>query len=88
MDIGLWSFLTISSPFVMVMLVTAIWTEHKKNMKKLENERLQIQQANVQNEVSDAVSREIKEIVNRIEVLEAIVTDRKYELDEKITRLK
>jgi hypothetical protein len=57
-------------------------------MKKLENEKLEIQQANVQHEVSDAVGREIKEILARIEVLEAIVTDRKFDLSEKITRLK
>ena len=72
----------------MLMLIIAIWTEHKKNMKKLENEKLEIQQANVQHEVSDAVGREIKEILARIEVLEAIVTDRKFDLSEKITRLK
>lgn len=57
-------------------------------MKKLESEKLEIQQANVQHEVSDAVGREIKEILGRIEVLEAIVTDRKFDLSEKITRLK
>jgi len=85
---GLWGFLALSTPFVMLMLITAIWTEHKKNMKKLENEKLEIQQANVQHEVSDAVGREIKEILGRIEVLEAIVTDRKFDLSEKITRLK
>ena len=85
---GLWGFLALSTPFVMLMLITAIWTEHKKNMKKLENEKLEIQQANVQHEVSDAVGREIKEILVRIEVLEAIVTDRKFDLSEKITRLK
>ena len=88
MEFGLWGFLGFSTPFVMLMLITAIWAEHKKNMKKLENEQLEIQQANVQNEVSDAVQREIKEILNRIEVLEAIVTDRNYELGEKIKRLK
>ena len=85
---GLWSFLALSTPFVMLMLIVAIWAEHKKNMKKLDNERLEIQEANVQNEVSDAVSRELKQIIHRIEVLEAIVTDRNFDLDEKITRLK
>jgi hypothetical protein len=85
---GLWGFLALSTSFVMLMLIIAIWTEHKKNMKKLENEKLEIQQANVQHEVSDAVGREIKEILARIEVLEAIVTDRKFDLSEKITRLK
>jgi hypothetical protein len=72
----------------MVMIIVAIYTEHKKNMKKLDNKNLEIRQANVQHEVSDAVNREIKEILSRIEVLEAIVTDRKFDLSEKITRLK
>jgi hypothetical protein len=60
----------------------------QKNMKKLENEKLGIQQANVQHEVSYAVGRKIKKILGRIEVLEAIVTDRKFDLSEKINRLK
>ncbi len=85
---GFWAFLAFATPFVMVMTIVGIYTEHKKNMKKLENKNLEIRQANVQHEVSDAVSREIKEILSRIEVLEAIVTDRKFDLSEKITRLK
>ena len=83
-----WGFLAFATPFVMVMIIVAIYTEHKKNMKKLDNKNLEIRQANVQHEVSDAVNREIKEILSRIEVLEAIVTDRKFDLSEKITRLK
>jgi len=27
---GLWGFLAFSTPFVMLMLIIAIWTEHKK----------------------------------------------------------
>ncbi len=27
---GLWGFLALSTPFVMLMLIIAIWTEHKK----------------------------------------------------------
>lgn len=85
---GFWSFLAFATPFVMIMTIVGIYTEHKKNMKKLENKNLEIRQANVQHEVSDAVNREIREILSRIEVLEAIVTDRKFDLSEKITRLK
>ncbi len=83
----LWGFLAIATPFVMCMIITAVYTEHKKQIKKLDNETLKIQQTNVQNEVSDAVKREIEQILNRIEVLETIVTDRNYDLNEKITRL-
>ncbi|HAU24798.1 MAG TPA: hypothetical protein DCX09_08995 [Gammaproteobacteria bacterium] len=60
----------------------------QKKHEETRYEKLEIQQANVQHEVSDAVGREIKEILARIEVLEAIVTDRKFDLSEKITRLK
>ena len=37
---GLWGFLALSTPFVMLMLmlIIAIWIKHKK-MKKLENEK-------------------------------------------------
>lgn len=28
---GLWGFLALSTPFVMLMLIIAIWTEHKKH---------------------------------------------------------
>ncbi|NKB32699.1 MAG: hypothetical protein GKR91_06340 [Pseudomonadales bacterium] len=84
----LWGFLAVAVPFIMSMIITAIFTEHRKSMKMLEIENQKVQQTNVQNEVSDAVKREIGEILKRIETLEAIVTDRKYQLDEKITRLK
>jgi hypothetical protein len=42
---------------------------------------------NFKAEVEDAVNRHLKEQSNRIQVVEAIVSAKKYELNEKITSL-
>jgi len=86
-SISLWGFLALSTPFVMTMVIVAIFTDHRQKMKKLQIEALKVQEANLHNEVNDAVERDLSKVLSRIEVLEAIVTDKKYDLDEKITRL-
>jgi hypothetical protein len=57
-------------------------------MKTLEVEALKIQKANLKSEVEEAVNNRIGDLQGRIEVIEAIVSDKNYELNEKITRLK
>ena len=84
----LFTFLSIAVTSVMVMLIVAISLGHREKIKKLEVEGLQIQKSNLQNEVNDAVERQLRDTISRIEVLEAIVTDKNYELNEKIHRLK
>lgn len=88
MYINLWVFLTagviLGVPFLMVVVVNA----HKTKLKELEIEALKIKKANIEAEVEAAVNKKLGDQLNRIEVLEAIVTDSNYELNEKITRLK
>jgi hypothetical protein len=47
-------------------------------------EAFKVTNLNIKAEVEDAVSRHLKIQNERIEVLEAIVTDKKYELNENI----
>lgn len=72
----------------MMLAITGMSLAHVKSLKKMELEKYKAQQANLQEEVEKAVGREFKKLKQRVEVLEAIVTDKNYELSEKITQLK
>jgi hypothetical protein len=48
---------------------------------------LRLEKANLETEVAAAVNKTLGDQLSRIEVLEAIVTDKNYNLNEKITRL-
>lgn len=88
MNIDLWGFLTVTVLAGIGFLVTIIVATNKRKMKELEVEALTVQNVNLKNAVEDAVLRHIKDQNARIEVLEAIVTDKKYDLNEKITNLR
>ena len=88
MTVDLWVFLSVGALAMGAFLTAVVITGHKRKMKELEIEALKIQKANLQAEVEKAVSLRLGDQLNRIEVLEAIVTDKNYELSEKITRLK
>lgn len=85
---NLWVFLTsviaLGVPFLIVIVVTI----HKRKLKELEIEALKIEKINLQAEVESAVNKKLGDQLNRIEILEAIVTDKNYDLNEKITKLK
>ena len=85
---NLWMFLIITMLVTGGFLYVVITTAHKSKMKQLEVEALKIQKSNLQAEVEDAVDRKLKDQLSRIEILEAVVTDKNYELNEKISRLK
>lgn len=88
MQANLWMFLTVGTIFGVSLAMYAVYLSHKRESKKLEIEALKVRQANVTTEVEDAVARNMGDLKSRIEVLEAIVTDNKYQLNEKISRLK
>ena len=88
MYFGFWMFLTIGALACIPIAIIASVQTHKRKMKQLEIEALRIKQLNIKNEVEDAVERQLADQKSRIEVLEAIVTDNKYQLNEKIKRLK
>jgi hypothetical protein len=60
---------------------------NKRKIKELEIEVLKVKSINIKTEVEDEVSRQLKSQNDRIEVLEAIVTDKKYDLNESINNL-
>ncbi len=80
-------FLSISSIALVVFLIVLIYFSHRQKSQELELEALKVRESNLQQDVEDEVARQLKDATSRIEVLEAIVTDKKYELTEKITRL-
>lgn len=88
MEINLWFFLTVTTVFVTLFLIILVTNINKNKMKTLEVEALKIQKANLKSEVEEAVNNRIGDLQGRIEVIEAIVSDKNYELNEKITRLK
>jgi len=60
--------------------MVATWTSHKKEMAKANANLNDSEKQNMQNELASVKSR--------LEVLEAIVTDKKYQLAQEITELK
>ncbi|MGJ8691305.1 MAG: hypothetical protein ACSHW0_02350 [Thalassotalea sp.] len=88
MEINLWVFLTSGVIFGVPLVIVAALLGNKTKMKMLEIEALKIQKANLTAEVEDAVDRKLAAQLTRIEILEAIVTDKNYELNDKISKLK
>ena len=88
MVINLWFFLTVTIVFSVLLIIVLANLVSKRKVKELELEALKVKHLNLQEEVEAAVSRHMKEQMHRIQVLEAIVTDNKYELNQNITALK
>ncbi|WP_235594769.1 hypothetical protein [Paraglaciecola hydrolytica] len=66
--------------FVLPIVVIGTWTSHKKDMAKLNASLNSSEKTNVLNELAAVKSR--------LEVLEAIVTDKKYQLSQEISDLR
>ena len=79
MDEGMIFVLTILFLFVLPIVFVGIWTSHKKDMLKLNGQLSTSEKANYENEIAS--------IKKRLEVLEAIVTDKRYQLDSEIADL-
>jgi len=66
--------------FVLPIVIIGIATGHRKEMTKL---KLQLGDTQAQNVVN-----ELEAVKSRLEVLEAIVTDKKYQLNAELDELK
>jgi hypothetical protein len=77
MNIDLWVFLSIAVIFLTIL----VFSTNKNKIKELEVEALKLEKANVETEVAAAVNKILGDQLSRIEVLEAIVTDKNYLLD-------
>ena len=66
--------------FVLPIVMVGTWTSHKKEMAKANTNLNNSEKQNMQNELAAVKSR--------LEVLEAIVTDKKYQLNQEISKLK
>lgn len=84
---NLWLFLTISVIAGVGALVVMVLSGSRNKLKALEIEALNAKNVTIKQEVEEAVKRHVKQQNERIEVLEAIVTDKKYDLNEKLKDL-
>ena len=66
--------------FVLPIVIIGVWTSHKKEMTKLN--------VSLNDSEKDNMKNELAAVKTRLEVLEAIVTDKKYQLHQEITELK
>lgn len=88
MEINLWVFLSVTIIFGTTFLTILAVVINKRKLKELEVEALKVKHIHLKQEVEEEVSRQLKQQNDRIEVLEAIVTEKNYGLNEKITNLK
>jgi Na+-transporting methylmalonyl-CoA/oxaloacetate decarboxylase gamma subunit len=80
MEEGMVFVLIILFAFVLPIVMVGTWSSHKKEMAKAN--------ANLNNSEKTNMQNELASVKNRLEVLEAIVTDKKYQLHQEITELK
>jgi Na+-transporting methylmalonyl-CoA/oxaloacetate decarboxylase gamma subunit len=80
MDDGMVFVLIILFAFVLPIVLVGTWFSHKKEMAKANANLNYSEKENIQNELAS--------VKGRLEVLEAIVTDKKYQLHQEITELK
>jgi hypothetical protein len=80
MDEGVVFVLLILMVFVLPIVIIGVWTTHKKEMANLN--------ANLNDTEKENIKNELVAVKTRLEVLEAIVTDKKYQLNQEITELK
>ena len=66
--------------FVLPIVIIGVWTSHKKDMTKLN--------ASLNDSEKENMKNQLAAVKSRLEVLEAIVTDKKYQLHQEITELK
>jgi len=87
MIINLWLFLSISVMFITLLVITTTMIVNKTKLKVLEVEALKIKSIDIITEGEDSLRRQLNSQNERIAVLEAIITDKNYELNESITHL-
>ncbi|GAB3033618.1 hypothetical protein [Bowmanella dokdonensis] len=66
--------------FVLPIVMAGIWTDHKKKMAQLSTQ--------LDSSEKHRLEQELVGVKKRLEVLEAIVTDKKYQLNEEFAALK
>lgn len=88
MVVNLWLFLSIGAVLSTILVIAITMIVNNRKLKELEVGALKVTNINLKAEVEEAVSRHIKSQNDRIEVLETIVTDKKYDLNESIYNLR
>jgi hypothetical protein len=87
MIFNLWLFLSISVIFITLLIITTTMIVNKTKLKALEIEALKAKRIDIETESEDFLSRQLRKQNDRIEILEAIITNKKYALNKSITNL-
>lgn len=88
MIINLWLFLSIAAVLTTILVISSTMIINKRKLKEIELETLKAKNSDLNTVVEKVVARHIKYQNDRIETLEAIVTDRKYQLNENLHNLR
>ncbi len=73
-----WTFVFLCFAVLMTIPLSAIWTEHVRKSRKLKGDG---------GEQQKLLREEVRHLRQRLEVLEAIVTDKGYDLREQLSAL-
>jgi hypothetical protein len=73
--------------FITLLVITTTLIVNKTKLKALEFQALKAERIDIKTETEDTLSRQLKNQHARIGILEAIITDKKYALNESITNL-
>lgn len=87
MGFNLWMMVTVVSIAAIGMICLMVYTEHQRRMRQPEPGAQDALEARLQEAIDEALQHRFRDVVARVEVLEAIVTDSQRELNEKLARL-
>ncbi len=79
-----WVFLTVGTVLGILLAAIGMLSGHRRKVKEMELAALKEQNSGQ----SDELNQKIDKLSKRVEVLEALVTDKGYELEQKISNLK
>ncbi|MBU3003761.1 hypothetical protein [Paraglaciecola arctica] len=88
MIINLWLFLSIAAVLITILVISSTMIINKRKLKEIELEALKAKNSDLNTVIEKVVARHVKYQNDRIETLEAIVTDRKYQLNENLHNLR
>ncbi|MEP1445503.1 MAG: hypothetical protein ABJK37_05205 [Paraglaciecola sp.] len=86
MIINLWLFLSIGAVLTTILVISSTMIINNRKLKEIELKTLNAKNLNAV--VEKVVARQLKYQSDRIETLESIVTDKKYQLDENLRNLR
>ena len=88
MVFNLWMFLAVGCVCLLGVLVAVLTFAHREKAKQLDLQKEEIASREVSTELEAVMRQEIDALTERVETLEAIVTDERYDLGQKIEQVR